>query len=314
MSQIVISRSKPSKLANDATTIKDSPGLEDDALATSTRSNLTLKKVATRIRRSSSTLLLLLFFLLFFFLSSSGNKKWFASVSMPTKQKRATAAIPQCEKHPWKPKEDLVGECGGSLKPHRAGVLVSPASSVPIDSGSPSSSDHDARIHACASECCALERCVAWQYRRDVGCLHGGDVRLGMEKDGPGSWCHHHPPKRWSGQYVVVAREETKKVRTAIDACSSARWNPQEQPGQCFGLGDVRGGIQSSLKCMEACCSDETCGAWQFHADLGCFYHTQMYGCIDVDLDPVLLEPFVGRRKQLSGRTYTDANGQPWSQ
>lgn len=47
---------------------------------------------------------------------------------------------------------------------------------------------------ACQEACCKLplegqQSCVAWQFRSDVGCFLGGDVRLGMEKDGPAAWC-----------------------------------------------------------------------------------------------------------------------------
>jgi len=212
-------------------------------------------------------------------------------------------------------------------------------------------------IEQCAMDCCRSE-CTSWQYRSDVGCLMGGDIRLGMEKDGPSSWCSDMPPKRWSGQFVQQRKnghliQNSKKI---IGGCSLETWNPNEQPGQCFGLGDVkkiymttttldsytdvdgtrssgngnRKGtpITSAQLCMEACCSndnqnhrmkgkedDNECGAWQYHDDLGCFYHKRMYGCVDTK-DPIVFEPFIGRRKLLPSnkRKYIDKHGNPWTQ
>mmetsp|Transcript_31858 Transcript_31858/g.35708 ORF Transcript_31858/g.35708 Transcript_31858/m.35708 type:complete len:161 (-) Transcript_31858:135-617(-) len=96
-------------------------------------------------------------------------------------------------------------------------------------------------IEQCAMDCCRSE-CTSWQYRSDVGCLMGGDIRLGMEKDGPSSWCSDMPPKRWSGQFVQQRKNGhlIKISKKIIGGCSLETWNPNEQPGQCFGLGDVK--------------------------------------------------------------------------
>jgi hypothetical protein len=66
----------------------------------------------------------------------------------------------------------------------------------------------------------------------------------------------------------------------------------------------VRKGLWSAQDCMTACCGDESCGAWQFQPDLGCFYSNTMFSCQKSD-DPVVFEPFVGRRKFRKERTYT---------
>lgn len=200
-----------------------------------------------------------------------------------------THVIPECASSPWKPYEDLVGTCPGDLKPFESAK---------------SAKD-------CATACCATSKCTTWQFRRDVGCKHGPDVRIGMEKDGPSAYCSDTPPVRWQGQYVL--KHENQKV---IDkrACNTTTWNPQEQQGQCFGLGDVRKDASATSKeCMEACCADETCGAWQWQADLGCFYGPRMFSCSKSD-DPVVFEPFVGRRKFQKSRKYIGQDGKPWKQ
>jgi len=208
--------------------------------------------------------------------------------------------IPQCESQPWKQGEDLIGSCPGGMKPHK------------LESQQAGPSDASL-IRQCAEECCKSD-CITWQYRRDVGCLHGGDVRLGQEKDGVSAWCSDHAPRRWQGQYVL--KRGNGKVladREATGACNLDTWNPNEQPGQCFGLGDVKKDAGGNAQaCMEACCRTDDCGAWQWQQDLGCFYHKRMHGCVDVT-DPIVFEPFVGRRKLQSSRTYTDKKGQPWS-
>ena len=193
--------------------------------------------------------------------------------------------IPDCEASPWKPDEDLVGTCPGRKV-------------------------HDTSIHNainCAKACCADPKCIVWQFRADKGCFQGDDVRIGEEKDGPAAYCSDHPPLRWQGQFIKGRKDSE---------CSTATWHPDEQPGQCFGLGDVRPGIKTAQGCMDTCCSLETCGAWQFQETLGCFYNKRMHSCQKGD-DPVFFDAFVGRRKQLTSRTYTGPKGKPavnWKQ
>jgi hypothetical protein len=186
--------------------------------------------------------------------------------------------IPDCESSPWKSDENLVGICPGR-KAHDLSIQSA------ID---------------CSKACCADTNCIVWQFRVDMGCLHGGDVRIGQEKDGPAAYCSDHPPLRWQGQML-------KKDRKDIE-CAADTWHPDEQPGQCFGLGDVRPGIDTAQECKAACCSIDICGAWQFQETLGCFYNVRMHSCQKGD-DPVFFEPFVGRRKKLSSRTYKGRNG-----
>ena len=217
----------------------------------------------------------------------------------PSDHSRIT--LPQCAGSPWKENENLVGSCpGGAMKPHALEQTHG--------------TDQSSLIQQCAEDCCTSDDCITWQYRRDTGCLHGGDVRLGQEKDGVSAWCSDHPPQRWQGQYVL--KRGGGKIladREATGACSLDTWNPNEQPGQCFGLGDVKTiGSESAQSCMEACCEKEDCGAWQYQQNLGCFYHKRMHGCVDAS-DPVVFEAFVGRRKIRSARTYTDKRGKPWS-
>ena len=225
--------------------------------------------------------------------------------SIIRKQKAVTSTtslIPDCAESPWKPDENLVGACPGALKP------------VP-DIFNPSD---------CAISCCEKgPDCIFWQFRRDVGCTHSaGDARLGMEKDGPATWCSDKPPVRWKGQYLLKRDKGVVIENRRDQACSTETWDPEEQPGQCFGLGDVRQGAPSAsaLACREACCASgmgdtpdntegsakeksEICGAWQWEEKLGCFYGQRMFSCAKSD-DPVVFEPFVGRRKVQAGRTY----------
>jgi len=132
--------------------------------------------------------------------------------------------------------------------------------------------------------------------------LQGPDVRVGQEKDGTDVYCSDHPPFKWKGQYLKDGRKETE--------CSTDTWHPDEQPGQCFGLGDKRPGITTAPDCMKACCADEDCGAWQFQEYLGCFYEFNMFACQPSD-DWIVFEPYVGRRKKLISRTYEADDGSP---
>lgn len=201
-------------------------------------------------------------------------------------------SIPQCEAQPWKPNEDMRGKCPGDVKPFPSAKTIS----------------------ECATTCCSNPNCITWQYRKDTGCLQGKDVRLGMEKDGVPAWCSDHPPQRWQGQYLYKKggpEEENEPIRKK--GCDSSTWNPNEQIGQCFGLGDVKKDASGSAEeCKDACCKDEKCRAWQWTPELGCFYSSHMHGCVGGE-DPVQFEPFVGRRKFLSSRTYTDKSGKPWT-
>ena len=79
-----------------------------------------------------------------------------------TQQTTLQDQIPPCSNSPWKTNEDLRGKCPGDLKPFKDATTIS----------------------ECASTCCSNPKCISWQYRADVGCLQGGDVRLGQEKDG----------------------------------------------------------------------------------------------------------------------------------
>lgn len=108
--------------------------------------------------------------------------------------------IPECHASPWKPDEDLVGTCPGDLKAFTQADTAS----------------------ACAEACCASSDCVTWQFRRDVGCKHGPDVRIGMEKDGPAAYCSAHPPLRWQGQFVL-SRENGNIVSDGrrVKVCST---------------------------------------------------------------------------------------------
>ena len=202
--------------------------------------------------------------------------------------------IPPCPNNPWKEGEDLRGKCPGDLKPFSGATSIS----------------------TCASTCCDNSECISWQYRKDVGCLQGKDVRLGQEKDGVAAWCSDHPPYRWNGAYLKVHKEKHKGMEDSEvrrKGCNKETWNPNEEIGQCFGLGDVKSGTPSisALDCMEACCASEKCHAWQWNKELGCFYSGGMHGCQE-NLDPITFEPFVGRRKYLATRKYIDKHNKPW--
>ena len=198
--------------------------------------------------------------------------------------------IPDCPTSPWKPNENLVGACPGVVKP------VAGFSSAA----------------ECAEGCCSRSECITWQYRRDTGCMMGEDTRLGMEGDGPIAYCHEKAPVPWQGQFLV---RQSRGLDQRDKACSTSTWNPNEQPGQCFGLGDLRPphASASAENCMQACCADEKCGAWQWEANLGCFYGPTMFDCSKSD-NPVVFEPFEGRRKIVASRTYTGRDGKPWHQ
>ena len=179
-----------------------------------------------------------------------------------------SAAAPQCG---WRHGEILRGKCPGSLK-SIAGVP-------------------DAA--ACEQSCCADAGCITFQWREDTGCRQGGDVRVGMEKDGPGAWCEPEAPAPWLGQRIDAERT----------ACARGRYNPEELPGQCFGLGPERkSGSASAESCRDACCASATCKMWQFREDKGCFFGPRGHGC-----DDGTWEPYYGKRKWQATRTYGEA-------
>jgi hypothetical protein len=224
-----------------------------------------------------------------------------AKSSSPASSKtlKVAAAIPECIASPWKTGEDLVGPCPGELKPYEAAT----------------------DLVTCAEHCCASAECISWQFRKDVGCLHGPDVRLGLETDEPEGWCHDAPPARWQGQFLEVKDEDdnSKILKDQrVEACDVKMWKPHEKEGQCFGLGDVRSkeASASAEACMAACCNDKEepiCGAWQWDKHLGCFYGNNMYGCTKTE-DPTVFEPFTGRRKNQLSRSYLGPDGQPFKQ
>lgn len=134
---------------------------------------------------------------------------------------------------------------------------------------------------------------MTWQWRADTGCMHGGDVRIGMEKDGVSAWCEVRPPAMWTGQHVGKREER----------CRDDGWYADELQGQCFGLGDKRQvAVDTAAGCRDACCADpKGCGVWQWRPNVGCFYNDGGLGRCD---KPETV-PFQGRRKNMPGRAYT---------
>ena len=157
-------------------------------------------------------------------------------------EQQATIVVPSCPATPWKANEDIRGKCSDSPRITTSNVAKT--------------------VDECATSCCNDDKCITWQYRRDVGCVHFGDIRLGMEKDGPAGWCSEQPPQRWQGQYIL---KEGLRIDRNV-ACNEQTWDPNEEVGQCLGLGDVRPNASgSAVQCMKACCADEKCGAWQWN-------------------------------------------------
>ena len=215
------------------------------------------------------------------------------------KQYLRSTVVPECPASPWKENESLHGNCQGSaLKPNPA-----PKSAT-----------------ECATTCCDDPKCITFQYRSDLGCYQGDDVRLGLEKDGAPTWCNDSPPVIWRGQYLVPrVPDENGKDKVFSDAereefrkksCNLSTWSPDERQGQCFGLGGKREAASGSdEECMKACCNDPNCGAWQWSKDSGCFYGKWMFGCLAGSS-----EAYVGRRKFQKTRSYTGGGGKPYQQ
>lgn len=184
----------------------------------------------------------------------------------------------------WRP-ETIAGSCVGSI------------SATPLSRTLKTAKE-------CADECCKLPAdkgnggCITWQFREKEGCFHGGDVRIGMEKDGVTAWCEPNPPARWSGQRLKVNGVDVRE-----QACSDQDFNPTQLEGQCFGLGPRRAVKEESAKgCRDACCNDPKikCETWQWRVDAGCYYEAKSPSkCDDPDAGA-----FQGRRKRMSERTY----------
>lgn len=156
----------------------------------------------------------------------------------------------------------------------------------------------------CEMGCCESESCIAYQYRAKEGCKWGfGDVRLGNEKDGPSAWCEPRAPAKWNGQWIKSKDGDATPV--VPGACNDAGWNPNELNGQCFGLGTRRVSVQDNTAqaCRDACCADSECRIWQWTIGAGCFYGPNGFNC--QESTPSDFEPFVGKRKVQSGRSYT---------
>ena len=190
----------------------------------------------------------------------------------------------------WRPRESLVGPCpGGGLGQTVRGAAMRSAA-------------------ACGAACCGAATCTSWQWRRDAGCRHGGDVRLGYEKDGPTAWCEFDPPFPWIGERLLERSEGAVVVDRREQACR-AEWRSPQKPlrGQCFGLGARRvamGASTSVEKCRAACCAEAACETWQFRKDKGCFFRDKGVTCRSATSEAEF-RPFAGRRKRVAGRTYT---------
>ena len=295
------SSAKPSHLSSPVTVLSDS--IADDNAKRRRHGGILEAIHRWSARNGKSVVIVACLTLLSVFLIPPlkiGLRQHSHSTKQKLEKKQPLPEIPSCDKSPWKENEDLRGKCPGDLKPFPTATTIS----------------------ECATTCCQNDDCISWQFRSDTGCLQGKDVRLGMEKDGVAAWCSDHPPQRWQGQYLFPhksvkrdAQDTRTKEEIRNDGCNEQKWNPNEQIGQCFGLGDVKPNASgSALECMKACCADEKCGAWQYNKLLGCFYSKGMHGCQGDDGDPVKFEPFVGRRKFRKERTYTDKRGKLWQQ
>jgi len=176
----------------------------------------------------------------------------------------------------WKDEPELVGTCGSLKVDHKFKHATRKQRSKSADD--------------CASHCCEMgDKCITWQFRQDKGCLVGGDARLGMEKDGPASWCEISAPAQWKGQYLD----------DRSSACGSG-WLPESLPGQCFNLGDRRKIDPDTAEgCRDACCSEPKCKTWQFREDKGCFFAPKRNPC-----KTEIFKAFTGKRKLVSSRKY----------
>ena len=150
----------------------------------------------------------------------------------------------------------------------------------------------------CENACCESDSCISFQFRSKEGCQFGGDTRLGAEKDGVPAWCEPRAPAVWKGQWIKLEGADI------IGACNDQGWNPQELPGQCFGLGSSQNTENNTPEsCRDGCCNKDDCSVWQWREDAGCFYNKNAHGCKDAN--PEDFKPFIGKRKITEGRTYT---------
>eukprot|EP00041_Stephanoeca_diplocostata_P022516 m.538352 g.538352 ORF g.538352 m.538352 type:complete len:270 (+) comp22083_c0_seq4:176-985(+) len=199
---------------------------------------------------------------------------------------------PACD---WKPGYELVGTCVGTLKTTSKSRKVTTAEgcaalccSLPVPTATSGAKDDTS--YAVQDDV----ECIAWQFRSDIGCQIGGDHRIGMEKDGPGSWCEKTAPSPWQGHRVAPKNRQ--------ESCAGTTWN-NTLPGQCFGFGPQKQ-IQpdTAAQCRKECCADAKCETWQFRDDKGCYFGGKMSKCEKGD--SVAMSPFQGQRKRLASRTY----------
>jgi len=190
----------------------------------------------------------------------------------------------------WKPNESLAGFCpGGPLQPLTSIFSMG----------------NKGTAAECGASCCVSQTCFAWQFREDVGCLQGPDVRLGLEKDGTPEWCEPTAPSPWQGERLEFRHDG--KPTTQEKACGS-EWNPSSLNGQCFGLGPLRPDPSTPDECRKACCEDAECETWQFRKDKGCFYGNWVGRNCEHGND---FGAFIGRRKLDKKRSYSDNKGRP---
>ncbi|GAB5353555.1 hypothetical protein AAMO2058_000045500 [Amorphochlora amoebiformis] len=135
----------------------------------------------------------------------------------------------------------------------------------------------------CSKKCCNLkDKCITWQFRKDIGCCIGGAVRHGHEGLRSVHWCEPTPPSPWTGH------------RLKSRGGGRCEWGDETLKGQCFGLGPVKPPKSKQL-CADGCCKDPDCTLWQWRDDKGCFWG-KTNNCLPA-ADPVQMHPYIGKRK-----------------